>query len=60
MAKQIHHVRNIIRSLSTTKITIKIKFKFYYNKNIIERKVNLILNLKDYYAQRIYQNYCIH
>lgn len=50
MAKQIHHVRNIIRSLSTTKITIKMKFKFYYDKNIIERKVNLILNLRDYYA----------
>lgn len=50
MAKQKHHVRNIICSLSTTKITIKMKFKFYYNKNIIERKINLTLNLQDYYA----------
>ena len=38
----------IIRSLPTAEIIIKMKFRFHYNKNIIARKVNLMLNLKSY------------
>ena len=43
ISPQIYFIR-----LSITEITIKMKFIFNYNNNVIARKINLILNLKTY------------